>query len=55
VDLRYPGTGLGLSIALATAAAHGGTATADSNPGDGSIFTIRLPLRGGADEEPTGA
>ena len=49
VDGRYPGTGLGLSITLAIATAHGGTAAADSAPGGGTVFTIRLPLREVAD------
>ena len=44
VDARYPGTGLGLSITLATAQGHGGTAAAESSPGSGTVFTIRLPL-----------
>ena len=44
IGARYPGTGLGLSIALATAQGHGGTATAESPPDSGTVFTIRLPL-----------
>ncbi len=38
------GTGLGLAIAHAIATAHGGTLTAESTPGAGSRFTLRLPL-----------
>src|SRR5215470_1303496 len=38
------GSGLGLSIARSIVVAHGGTLTADSVPGEGSRFTIRLPL-----------
>jgi len=37
------GSGLGLSIVQAIVAAHGGEVTAVSRPGNGSIFTIRLP------------
>jgi len=37
------GSGLGLSIVNAIVAAHGGEVTAVSRPGNGSIFTIRLP------------
>ncbi|WP_405087249.1 sensor histidine kinase [Microbispora sp. NBC_01389] len=37
------GTGLGLSIAAALVQAHGGTITADSEPGHGAVFRIRIP------------
>jgi signal transduction histidine kinase len=38
------GTGLGLAISKWIAEAHGGEITADSTPGHGSSFTVRLPL-----------
>ena len=38
------GTGLGLYICRQITEAHGGTITAESKPGKGSSFIIRLPL-----------
>ncbi|MBK8459105.1 MAG: two-component sensor histidine kinase [Micropruina sp.] len=40
------GTGLGLSIVKHVASAHGGTVSAWSEPGAGSTFTLRLPVKG---------
>lgn len=41
---RENGTGLGLVIARRVIEAHGGTITVESEPGLGSLFTIRIPI-----------
>lgn len=39
------GSGLGLSIVRHILSMHGGEATAANAPGDGAVFTVKLPLR----------
>jgi signal transduction histidine kinase len=47
---RFPqGMGLGLTIARDLAIAHGGRLEVDSTPGQGSHFTLWLPLRDGGE------
>jgi signal transduction histidine kinase len=38
------GAGIGLAIAEAIVRAHGGVIAAESEPGKGSVFTVRLPV-----------
>lgn len=46
VDKIHPnGSGIGLSLAKAFIELHGGTITADSIEGKGSVFTVTLPIR----------
>jgi len=47
LPVRASGAGLGLTIALAVAQAHGGTVTARSAPGRGSVFTLAVPAADG--------
>lgn len=46
VDKIHPkGSGIGLSLARAFIELHGGTISAESELGKGSVFTVRIPVR----------
>lgn len=44
---KVDSAGMGLPIARAIVEAHGGTITVASRPGQGSIFTVSIPLARG--------
>ena len=45
-----PGTGLGLAISRGFVRDHGGDITVSSRQGEGSIFTVRVPVEGPSEE-----
>ena len=46
---RYEGSGLGLAIVKVIAEVHGGTVELESSPGNGTTFTIAMPVEGPTD------
>jgi two-component system sensor histidine kinase SenX3 len=47
------GTGLGLAIVRHVAQAHGGDVTVESREGEGSLFTIHVPIANGGGPRPS--
>jgi cell cycle sensor histidine kinase DivJ len=43
---KYEGTGLGLSLVKGLVALHGGSLVIASQPGEGTVITIRVPANG---------
>lgn len=41
---EYSGTGIGLALCRKIIERHGGTITAESEPGEGAVFTLLLPM-----------
>jgi two-component system chemotaxis sensor kinase CheA len=41
---EYSGRGVGMDVVVQNIAAVGGTITVDSRPGEGTVFTIKIPL-----------
>jgi two-component system sensor histidine kinase/response regulator len=49
---QYPGTGLGLALAKQLVELHNGSIQVMSQPGKGSMFTVRIPLQRTAETTP---
>ena len=49
VSRKYSGTGLGLALAREYVEMHGGTIAVESELGQGSTFTVHLPVTGEED------
>ena len=47
----YEGSGVGLAVCRKIAERHGGEITAESKPGDGATFVVKLPMRHLEEEE----
>ncbi len=45
IDLHHSGSGIGLALAKAFTELHGGTIQVESNPNNGTIFTVEIPMK----------
>lgn len=45
IDLHHAGSGIGLALVKAFVEVHGGRINVDSNPGNGTIFTVEIPMQ----------
>jgi PAS domain S-box-containing protein len=48
---EYPGSGIGLAVCCRVVERHGGSIEAEGHPGEGAVFTIRIPVRHVRSEE----
>jgi signal transduction histidine kinase len=55
LEFGSEGLGLGIPIARGVAEAHGGALTARSRPGEGSVFTLRIPAKPAFESEEAAA
>jgi len=51
---RYGGVGLGLALVKEIVEAYGGNVTVESQVGEGTTFTVSLPIAAGANKQETG-
>lgn len=45
IDIHHTGSGIGLALVKAFTEALGGTVSVESRPGNGTVFTVEIPMR----------